>query len=242
MDITKARDDLYLRYITLLNNAGRFDEALAAVTGRRFHPWEGGEGKSSAQYKYALIHLAKKSLEEKKPEEAISCLERTLTYPENLGEGKLPNVPDNEAYYYMGLARRMQGDEMRAAECFEKAAAGPTEPERVLYYNDQPSDFIYFQGLANRALGREAAARGAFNRLISFGERHLFDKAEPDFFAVSLPEIEVYQDDMQLRNTQYCNYLRALGEDGLGHEKKARELFDGLLERQCDYQGVRVRD
>ena len=57
---------------------------------------------------------------------------------------------------------------------------------------------------------------------------------EYDFFAVSLPEIEVYQDDIVLRNTQYCNYLRALGALGLGEEEKARALFAGILENQCD--------
>ncbi len=67
---------------------------------------------------------------------------------------------------------------------------------------------------------------GCFHRLCAFGERHLFDKAEIDFFAVSLPEIEMFQEDLRSRNTRYCSYLRALGELGLGETEKASSLMD----------------
>lgn len=238
LETTAARDDLFLRYITLLNCVGRHQDALSALRTRNFHPWEGGEGKVSAQYKYALIQLAKQKLDANQPKEALDLLTHTLTYPHNLGEGKLPNVPDNEAHYYMGIAWELLGDTKKAEEYFELATTGSKEPELVLYYNDQPSDFIFYQGLANQKLGRTGAALKAFHQLIIFGEKHLFDKVAPDFFAVSLPEIEVYQDDMTLRNTQYCNYLRALGDLGLGEKEEAKELFNGILNLQKDHHGA----
>ena len=105
----------------------------------------------------------------------------------------------------------------------------------MLYYNDQPSDYIYYQGLALLALGKEAAARKSFHQLILYGEKHIFDKAAYNFFAVSLPEIEVYQDDIQLRNDQYCNYLRALGALGLQDKEKAGLLLEEILKKQPDY-------
>ena len=237
-DLVHDRDDLYLRYITLLNCTGKWEAALDALCTHRFHPWEGGEGKASAQYRYALIRLAHRELEAGRPHDALTCLTATLSYPENLGEGKLPNVPDNEAHYYMGIAYRQMKEEEKATEYFLLAASGPQEPGSVLYYNDQPSDFIFYQGLANLELGRPEAARKAFHQLIFYGEKHLFDEAAYDFFAVSLPEIEVFQDDIQLRSTQYCNYLRALGALGLGEKEKAAGLFRGLLEKQADYQGA----
>jgi len=229
---------LYLRYITLLNCTGKWEAALDALCTHHFHPWEGGEGKASTQYRYALIRLAQRELEAGRPHDALTCLTATLSYPENLGEGKLPNVPDNEAHYYMGIAYRQMKEEEKATEYFLLAASGPQEPGSVLYYNDQPSDFIFYQGLANLELGRPEAARKAFHQLIFYGEKHLFDEAAYDFFAVSLPEIEVFQDDIQLRSTQYCNYLRALGALGLGEKEKAAGLFRELLEKQADYQGA----
>jgi len=237
-DLLEKRDDLYLRWITLLNCAGLHQEALDALLAHPFHPWEGGEGKVSGQYRYALSRLAIGCLNRGEAENALAYLEASLTYPVVLGEGKLPNVPDNQAYYYMGLAYRIMGDAQKEHEYLELAASGPQEPEPVLYYNDQPSDFIFYQGLANRALGREAAAKKAFHRLIAYGEAHVFDDVEYDFFAVSLPEIEVFQEDIQKRNWLYCNYLRALGSIGLGEKKKAAALFEEILSEQADYQGA----
>ncbi|MGI6254521.1 MAG: DUF5107 domain-containing protein [Acutalibacter sp.] len=223
-DLVAHRDDLTLRLITLLNRTGQYAKALELLMGRRFHPWEGGEGKVSAQYRRALCHLGQKALEEGQPEQAISLVERALTYPENLGEGKLPNVPDNQERYLLGQAYRRLGREDLAQEQFRLGTAGPKEPEIVRYYNDQPSDYIYYQGLCHRALGQEKEALGCFHRLQAFGERHLFDQVEVDFFAVSLPEIEMFQEDLGLRNTRYCTYLRALGALGLGHGDAASLL------------------
>ena len=218
--LVEQRDDLMLRYVTLLNCEGRCEEALQILLTRRFHPWEGGEGKVSAQYRYALIRLAKDCLNRGENDRAVQLLEQSKTYPDTLGEGKLPNVPDNEADYWQGVALRAMGREPEAAAAFLRAASGPQEPGRVLYYNDQPSDFIYYQGLAQRAMGNEAAARKAFHKLLTYGETHLFDAVAYDFFAVSLPEIEVFADDIALRNRQYCNYLRALGCAGLGRDSR----------------------
>ena len=236
--LVEQRDDLMLRYVTLLNCEGRCEEALQILLTRRFHPWEGGEGKVSAQYRYALIRLAKDCLNRGENDRAVQLLEQSKTYPDTLGEGKLPNVPDNEADYWQGVALRAMGREPEAAAAFLRAASGPQEPGRVLYYNDQPSDFIYYQGLAQRAMGNEAAARKAFHKLLTYGETHLFDAVAYDFFAVSLPEIEVFADDIALRNRQYCNYLRALGCAGLGRTSEAAELFAGILELQPDDQGA----
>lgn len=237
-DQIRSRDALYLRYIMMLNCAGRYQEALNALKSFHFHPWEGGEGKVSAQYRFALIQLAKHSLENHDAKSALALLTETLTYPDNLGEGKLPNVPDNEAHYYMGLAYQMLNDSENAAKYLELATTGSQEPGSVLYYNDQPSDFIFYQGLAHRKLGNENAAKKAFHQLIAYGERHIFDQVSYDYFAVSLPEIEVYQDDIALRNIQYCTYLQALGYLGLGNTEKASRMLEEILEKQKDYQGA----
>ena len=115
----------------------------------------------------------------------------------------------------MGCAYRMMKDEAKAKECFEKATVGSQVPEPVRYYNDQPSDFIYYQGLAYAALGDMEKAKKSFHQLIIFGERHIFDKVGYDFFAVSMPELEVYQDDIQKRSDDYCRRMMALGHAGL---------------------------
>ena len=214
-ELIPDRSALMLAYVALLNQDGQYEKALDLLTRYTFHVWEGGEGKVADEYKNALFALADRALQGGKPEEAVAYAERTLTYPENLGEGKLENVPDNRAFYVMGCAYRMMKDEARAKACFEKATAGSQMPEPVRYYNDQPSDYIYYQGLAYVALGDLEKAKKSFHQLIIFGERHIFDQVDYDFFAVSMPELEVYQDDIQKRSDDYCRRLTRLGYQGL---------------------------
>ena len=219
-EIIPDRYALMLAYVTLLNQDGQYEKALDLLTHYTFHVWEGGEGKVADEYKTALFALAEKALTENEPEKAIAYAERTLIYPVNLGEGKLENVPDNRAYYTMGCAYRMKQDEEKAKDCFEKATLGSQVPEPVRYYNDQPSDYIYYQGLAFAALGDMEKAKKSFHQLIIFGERHIFDQVGYDFFAVSMPELEVYQDDIQQRSDDYCRRMTALGQKGLRELKE----------------------
>ncbi|MGN0779143.1 MAG: DUF5107 domain-containing protein [Aristaeellaceae bacterium] len=218
-DIVPDRYALMLAYVTLLNQDGQYEKALDLLTHYTFHVWEGGEGKVADEYKTALFGLAEKALTDSRPEEAIAYARRTLVYPDNLGEGKLDNVPDNRAYYVMGCAYRLLQDETNATACFEKATEGSQVPEPVRYYNDQPSDYIYYQGLAYAALGNLEKAKKSFHQLIIFGQQHIFDQVGYDFFAVSMPELEVYQDDIQQRSDDYCRRMTVLGRRGLSEMK-----------------------
>lgn len=65
IDIVMTRDDLYLEYVTLLNQTGQYREAIRRIDQRKFHPWEGGEGKVPAQYQLARLELAKELINRK---------------------------------------------------------------------------------------------------------------------------------------------------------------------------------
>lgn len=214
------RDVLFLAYIALLNLNGKHAQALKCLEKHTFHPWEGGEGKVAGEYKTALFALAEKEIADGNFEQAIELCKRTLVYPENLGEGKLENVPDNQAYYLLGKCFQALGNGEKSKTYFTLAAAGNNIPAPVRYYNDQPSDYIYYQGLAFYELGDTASAKNSFCQLVDFGEMHLHDEIGYDFFAVSMPELEVYQDDIQKRNTDYCKYLTDLGKKGLKELEK----------------------
>ena len=106
------------------------------------------------------------------------------------------------------------------------------------YYHDQPADTILYQGLAHEALGDQVAANRLYNMLVSFGERHIFDKVEHDYFAVSLPETVVFKDDMQANHELYCEYVIGLGHLGKKDYDKARSIFNAILAKRPDYIGA----
>lgn len=72
-ELIMQRDDLVLEEITLLNQIGEYEKAKELLDGHIFHPWEGGEGKVSAQYQFARVELAKQALVTGKHEAAIDC-------------------------------------------------------------------------------------------------------------------------------------------------------------------------
>ncbi|MCL1934014.1 MAG: DUF5107 domain-containing protein [Candidatus Azobacteroides sp.] len=230
MNLVQKRDDLYLEYITLLNQLGRYEEAKTMIDKRKFHPWEGGEGKVTGQYVLCRLELAKKTIAGKKYNEALALLNETDAYPDNLGEGKLFNAEENDIHYYKGIAYKGLGDMEHARECFLKATIGSSEPVQAFFYNDQQPDKIFYQGLAWRELGKEDKAKSCFNKLIAHGEKHLFDECTIDYFAVSLPDLAIWDDDLNIRNKIHCYYVIALGFSGLGQDEKAEIYYQKVKE------------
>jgi tetratricopeptide (TPR) repeat protein len=236
-DLITQRDDLSLSYIEILNGLGQYQKALELLCSRKFHPWEGGEGKVPAQHIDARIGIAKAFIQAGKYKEAAGELEKATIYYDNFGEGKLPNARENNIYYYMGLALRTI-DSGHSRECFIKAAEGDLDPSGTMYYNDQPPQMIYYQGLALRALGDEDGAQSRFNKLVAYGETHLFKKQAMDYFAVSLPDFLVFDVDLDEKNRSHCYYMMALGYMGLGSREKARAAFQNALKLCPNHYGV----
>ena len=69
-DVAFRRDDLYIEYCTLLNDMGRYEEALRLILSHHFHPWEGGEGRVTTQYAVALTQLGIRALRAGEAEKA----------------------------------------------------------------------------------------------------------------------------------------------------------------------------
>ena len=224
-ELIRHRDDLYIEYITLVNLTGDHEKAYECIMGHRFHPWEGGEGKITTQYTLALLEMAKKAQNEERYADAEGMLRKALVYPENLGEGKLEGTKDNHLYYHLGLALEAQGKTEEARLCYETAAIGTDEPAGAMYYNDQPADMILYQGLANLKLGKTREAKSRFYRLIDYGEQHLDAQVKIEYFAVSLPDFLIFDEDYTLKNRAHCYYLMALGNIGLGNKTKAADFL-----------------
>lgn len=239
-ELVVKRDDLYLEYVTLLNTMEHYKQAVERLVSRKFHPWEGGEGKVTAQYVLAHVELGKRFLRERAYQEAVSAIEKALHYPENLGEGKLAGAQENNIYYYLGCAYQSLGDEKRATHCFQLASEGLEEPDSPMFYNDQPPDMIFYQGLAWLKLGHQKEAKRRFHKLVDYGEKHLFDEVEIDYFAVSLPDFLIFDEDLNQRNEGHCRYMMALGLIGFHKSEAAKEQLYRVLRLDPNHQGARI--
>lgn len=238
--LVESRDDLYLERITLYNNIREYEKAKALLAAKKFHPWEGGEGKVIAQYLLCHFELAKQAIEDGQYLAALELLSAMGNYPENLGEGKLYGVQENDRLYLSGCALEGMGLSEQAMALFKQAITGINKPTQAIYYNDPQPDKIIYQALAWLKLGEPGKAVKIFEGLVNFGEEHLHDNVTIDYFAVSLPDMLVFDIDLQLRNTVHCKYLIGLGYLGLFNFIRAKEYLEEVLQLDVNHQGAAV--
>ena len=236
--LVERRDDLVLEEITLLNQTSRYEEAMKKLDAHTFHPWEGGEGKVPAQYQICRVELAKKAIAAKEYDKAVCLLNECLEYPHHLGEGKLYGAQENDFHYLLGVAYDSLGEKAKAIECWEKATKGPQEPAAAMYYNDAKPDKIFYQGLALYKLGLDGEAHGRFFKLINYGKQHIFEKQVMDYFAVSLPDLLIWEDSLDTKNVIHCKYMLALGYYGMGDMDHALKYLAEVEAMDNNHQGI----
>lgn len=240
LQVAEQRDDVYLERVTLYNLSGEYDKALGLLMKRQFHPWEGGEGKASGQYVFSLVQLAKQYIDEADFNKAITNLNMAKSYPHNLGEGKLYGTQENDIDYWLGRAYEGLNQADAAKHYFTQSTIGLDEPSAAVFYNDQQPDKIFYQGLSWKKLGDQGHAKQIFDKLIAYGKAHENDVVKIDYFAVSLPNLLIFDDDLNLRNTIHTYFLQGLGMLGLHEFDVALALFTKVLQLDSAHAGAKA--
>jgi tetratricopeptide (TPR) repeat protein len=228
-DLVEARDDLSLELVTLLNRLGRHEDALAILTRRRFHPWEGGEGQVTGQWRIANRELGRAALRAGRAAAATDRFMAAAEYPANLGEGKHPLLAENEIHHLIGRAAAAAGDTAARTRWYERAAERQGDTSAPLDVAD------YWRALALRALGDEEAATGVLTALLRVGRQRARTGDRVDHFATSLPDFLVFQRPEPGRGRVPGLYLMGLARQGLGDPAGARRMFQQALGLAVDH-------
>ncbi|WP_315821381.1 hypothetical protein [Paraflavitalea speifideaquila] len=155
--LVAERDDLYTEYVLLHALTGQYASAQQLLAARNFHPWEGGEGKTSRLHIFIHVELARQAIQESKWEEALTWLQQAQQYPDGLGEGKLYGAQENDIHYWMGVVYTALHQSEKALEYFTRASVGLEVPAQAFFYNDQQPDKIFYQGMALMKLGKRSS-------------------------------------------------------------------------------------
>jgi hypothetical protein len=89
-------------------------------------------------------------------------------------------------------------------------------------------------------LGRTEEANIRFDKLIAFGEKHLDEQIKLDYFAVSLPDLLIWDDDLSFRNKIHCHYMLGLGYLGYGNAENAEFHFKSAINMDINHQGAQI--
>ncbi len=224
-DLVSQRDDLTVEFITLLNQTGRAEQALEILLARRFNPWEGGEGLVSGQYVWAHILLGRSLLESGNPERALAHFSAAREYPQNLGEGKHSLTRETHLDYFAGLALSQMGREDEARTYWTRAAV-----------DDSPITWLsYYRAMSLNALRRKEEAASLLRQMSHYAQKQMEAEVKIDYFATSLPNLLLFEDDLQKRNEADCLFVLALSELGSRKPGQAIELLNQVLSLDCNH-------
>jgi tetratricopeptide (TPR) repeat protein len=225
-ELVTRRDDLTVESITLLNQLGQWKAALDELAARRFSPWEGGEGLVSAQYVIAHRSLGQEELIAGHPERALRRFEAARKYPENLGEGKHLLTLERDLDYYSGLAAQQLGQSALATRFWTAASA----PLSSIGFHS------YFQAQGLRAIGNEEAAQSVFADLLQFAQEKARSEPSIDYFATSLPNLLLFNDDLERRNRLEAQLLMALALHGQGSTAESLDILEDIASEDPNHQ------
>jgi tetratricopeptide (TPR) repeat protein len=223
-DVVAQRDDAQNRAVALKVAAGKYDDAIRMMTGRKFAVAEGSNLNIGEQWANAHILRGQQNIAAKKYKDALTDFEAAVTVPDNLpsrgfGEG---GAHDAEVDYLTGLAYEGSGDRAKATESWKKAMASPGRRGAQSYY----------QALCLQKLSQPDKAKAMFQALVDSGQRALTEPA-PTEAGRGRPQ------SPRLR-TANAHYTIGLGYLGLGDAAKAKAELSQAVQTSPDLLGART--
>ena len=104
------RDDCYLDKITLKCMVGEYKEAIDMAKNRRFHIYEGGEGKLTKQHAWMHVLYGNELAAKGDKAEANRIYEEGVNMPKSYGEAKTYFNQEAHIFNYLGKLLESEGD------------------------------------------------------------------------------------------------------------------------------------
>jgi tetratricopeptide (TPR) repeat protein len=236
--VVASRDDLTIEYVLLLVATGQAGRALTVLTGRRFQPWEGGEGQVLFAWEQTRLALARVALATGRADEAAEHARAALDPPETLGEARHPLANCADLWLMLGDAHAAQGDEDAAREAWTHAATSEGDFQEM---STRPySEMTYFSALAWRRLGEEERAARLIGGLEAYARELAATPARIDYFATSLPTMLLFTDDIQARRDTTAAFLIAQVAALRNRPDRALAGMEAVLARDPNHLPARV--
>jgi len=228
--LVDQRDDLSVELCALFNQTGASHRALPIISGRKFQPWEGGEGQALGQHVRTHLMLGRKALDRQKPADAAEHFLAALTATGNLGEAKHLLANQSDIHFWLGEALAAAGDPAAARRHWTIAAEfkGDFQTMSIRPF----SEMTYYSARALQKLGRKTQARKLLRGLLAYARSLAKAPAKIDYFATSLPTMLLFDEDLQARQQTTALFLEAQARLALGQTATARRLLHTVL--RCD--------
>lgn len=208
LDLVGERDDLTVERAVLLTTVGRVDDAFSVLAGRRFQPWEGGEGTVLTAWDRVAVDLARHRLAKGDAAGAVTAVDHALNPPASLGEARHPLATAADLHLLRGdsLAALGHAEQARDAWMLAASTTGDFSGMAVATFTERSAWAI----VARHRLGRIAEARKALDEFLAYIEHEAVRPSEVDFFATSLPSMLLFHDSPNDERDRRTAGLRTL--------------------------------
>ena len=219
-DLLAKRDDCYLDKVFLTTQAGRVKEAIDMAAAKRFHIYEGGEGKLTKLHAWMHVLYGAELLDSGKTAEASAALENGVNMPKSYGEAKTFFNQEAHIYYNIGLIAEEAGDSDAANAAYVKAAE----------YKAAVSPISLWRALALFKLGDETEAKRVLDEMISVADNKLANCDMRTYYGVGSPSPMPFEYDIIKQNTCEGSILKAFALLGYGKLDEAEETVAAVRE------------
>ncbi len=207
-ELMLLRDDCYLDLITLHAITGNYETAIKLSKSRRFHIYEGGEGKLTKLHAWLYVLYGNELKKQGRTAEARTAYTNAINVPKSYGEAKTFFNQEAHIFYYLGL---LDGDK----QSFEQAAV----------YKAAISELSLFRALALRKLSRFSEAKSVLDEMISVADFKIQNSDLRTYYGVGSPSPMPCELDIEKVNLTDGYILKAYALLGLGKFNQADDYI-----------------
>ena len=215
-ELLKERDDCYLDKLTLVSQTGDFEKAIELARVKRFHIYEGGEGKLTKQHAWMHTLYGKELMESGEAEKAEKIFFNGVNMPKSYGEAKTFFNQEAHIFYYLGVLYEKQGKAEKADKAFREAAV----------YKAAVSEISLFRALALKKLGDIEEANKVLDEMLSVAENFIVNKDLRTYYGVGSPSPMPFEYDIEKNNLTDGYILKAYALLGYGKSDEANKAID----------------
>lgn len=219
------RDDCFLDKITLKCMVGEYKEAIDMAKSRRFHIYEGGEGKLTKQHAWMHVLYANELVKEGKTAEAEKVYSDGINMPKSYGEAKTFFNQEAHIYYYLGKLLESEGKD--ATSAYKEAAV----------YKAAVSELSLFRALALRKLNNFSEAKAVLDEMESVADNFIQNRDMRTYYGVGSPSPMPFELDIVKNNLTDGYILKAYALLGMGKFNEADKFIEKAREiKQYDFR------
>ena len=222
------RDDCYLDRLTLISQTGDFKTAIEMAAKKRFHIYEGGEGKLTKQHAWMHTLYGKELTETGDLARAEEIFKNGVNMPKSYGEAKTFFNQEAHIFYYLAKLYEKMGKAEDANRAYEEAAI----------YKAAVSELSLFRALALLELGRDTEAHEVLDEMLRVADNFIVNKDLRTYYGVGSPSPMPFEYDIEKNNLRDGHILRAFALLGKGKRDEAEASI--AVARELDPNDFRI--